>query len=69
MKGRRFPTPVPQPAQRRHVGMVLRPDKLELYLDGNRAGEVPVTPLAMKPVLILRGGPKGMRGTSPLART
>lgn len=38
-----------------HVAVVLRPDKLELYLDGNKAGETPAQAVAMNPVVTLGG--------------
>jgi biopolymer transport protein ExbB len=53
------PAPVQQPGQWRHVAVVLRPDKLELYLDGNRAGETAAVPVAMNPALTLGGGASG----------
>jgi biopolymer transport protein ExbB len=53
------PAPVQQPGQWRHVAVTLRADKLELYVDGNRAGEVPVAPAAMNPSLTLGGSASG----------
>ena len=53
------PAPVQQPGQWRHVAVVLRPDKLELYVDGNKAGESPATAVAMNPTLTLGGAASG----------
>jgi biopolymer transport protein ExbB len=53
------PAPVQQSGQWRHVAVVLRADKLELYLDGNRAGEVAAAAAAMNPALTLGGGASG----------
>lgn len=53
------PAPVQQPGQWRHVAVVLRPDKLELYVDGNKAGESPVKAVAMNPALTLGGAASG----------
>jgi biopolymer transport protein ExbB len=53
------PAPVQQPGQWRHVAVVLRPDKLELYVDGNKAGESPAAPVAMNPSLTLGGAASG----------
>lgn len=53
------PAPVQQPGQWRHVAVVLRPDKLELYVDGNRAGEVAVQAVAMNPTVTLGGSSNG----------
>ena len=52
------PAPI-QPGQWRNVAVVLRPDKLEFYLDGNKAGEAPAQPVAMNPTLYLGGSPAG----------
>jgi len=38
-----------------HAALVLKSDKLELYLDGNKAGEIPVQASAMNPALTLGG--------------
>jgi biopolymer transport protein ExbB len=53
------PAPVQQPGQWRHVAVALRPDKLELYVDGNKAGESPVKAVAMNPALTLGGAASG----------
>ncbi|CAL1239705.1 DUF2341 domain-containing protein [Candidatus Methylocalor cossyra] len=53
------PAPVQQPGQWRHVAVVLGTGKLELYLDGNRASEAAVAPVAMNPRLTLGGGASG----------
>ena len=53
------PAQVQQPGQWRHVAVVLRSDKLELYLDGNKAGEAAVTATAMNPTLYLGGNAGG----------
>jgi len=53
------PAPIQQPGQWRHVAVVLRPDKLELYVDGNKGGESPATAVAMNPTLTLGGTATG----------
>jgi biopolymer transport protein ExbB len=53
------PAPVQQPGQWRHVAVVLQPTKLELYVDGNRAGESPATAIAMNPAITLGGSSAG----------
>ena len=53
------PAPVQQPGQWRHVAVALRSDKLELYVDGNKAGESPTTAIAMNPALTLGGTATG----------
>jgi biopolymer transport protein ExbB len=50
------PAPVQQPGQWRHVAVILRPDKMELYVDGNKSGDVAVAPVAMNPTVTLGGG-------------
>lgn len=45
--------PLATPGQWRHVGLVLRANKLELFVDGNNVSEVEVTAVAMNPTLTL----------------
>lgn len=47
--------PLQTPGQWKHVGLVLRASKLELFVDGNNVSEVPVTAVAMNPVMTLGG--------------
>jgi biopolymer transport protein ExbB len=53
------PAQIQQPGQWRHVAVVLRSDKLELYLDGNKASDAAVTAAAMNPSLYLGGNADG----------
>lgn len=53
--------PLPEPLQWRHVGVVLRADKLELFIDGKNVTEVPIAAVAMTPMLNL--GSNGMGGS------
>lgn len=48
-----------QPGQWRHVAVVLKADRLELFVDGNKAGEVSVAAVAMNPSLSLGGSSAG----------
>ncbi|MGB8168603.1 MAG: MotA/TolQ/ExbB proton channel family protein, partial [Chthoniobacteraceae bacterium] len=61
-KGKTVETPLARiqaPAQWHHAGVVLRADKLELFLDGSNVNEIPVTALAMNPVITLGGNGAG----------
>lgn len=49
------PAPLAAPAQWRHVAVVLRADKLELFVDGANVSEVPVAAAPMNPTLTLGG--------------
>ena len=51
--------PLTTPGQWRHVGLVLRANKLELFVDGNNVSEVAITAAAMNPTLTL-----GSNGTA-----
>lgn len=53
------PTSIQQPGQWRHIAVVLRPNKLELYTDGNLAADVPIILSAMNPTLTLGGTKNG----------
>lgn len=52
------PAPLAAPGAWHHVGLILRADKLELFLDGVNTSNVPVTALAMNPAISL-GGAQG----------
>ncbi len=47
--------PLGNPGEWRHVGVVLRANKLELFVNGNNVSEVPVAAAPMNPTLTLGG--------------
>jgi biopolymer transport protein ExbB len=51
--------PIPASAQWHHAGVVLKADKLELFLDGSNVNEIPVAAIAMNPVITLGGNGTG----------
>jgi biopolymer transport protein ExbB len=51
--------PIQTPAQWHHVGLILRADKLELFLDGGNVNEIPVATIVMNPVITLGGNGAG----------
>lgn len=45
--------PLNKPGQWQHIGVVLRNDKLELFIDGKNTVEVPLKPMTMTPAVTL----------------
>jgi len=52
------PADLGPPGQWRHVGLIVRADKVELFLDGVNSSNIPVTTVAMNPVISV-GGSQG----------
>ena len=53
------PAPLQEMGKWRHVAVILRADKLELFLDGNNTSTVAVTAIAMSPTVTLGGSTMG----------
>jgi biopolymer transport protein ExbB len=58
-----------QLAKWQHVALALRPDRLDLYLDGNPAGGVPAVPAAMNPAVTLGAALTGFLDEAQIANT